>query len=102
MPPGDEPLGTSYAEWGARWWQWLLGDSDPGDCQAGQSGEVFYLPAAMSFGYATTECTIGADQWILALAGGTYADNSPPTRGRPLTSWWPSSRPTSRSTRTSS
>ena len=82
VPPGEEPLGTSYAEWGARWWQWRIGVSDPGDCQAGQSGEVFYLPAPSAFGYATTECTIGADQWILALPGGAYGDNSPPDAGK--------------------
>ena len=40
VPPGEEPLGTSYAEWGARWWQWFhsvpaIEDPEAGDCQAG-------------------------------------------------------------------
>jgi hypothetical protein len=30
---------------------------------------------------ATTACTIAPDQWILAQAGGTFWDNSPPTLG---------------------
>jgi amidase len=84
VPPTDEPLGTSYAEWGANWWQWLFSvpfllDPEVGDCQAGQGGEVFYIPHVPPGVSATTDCTIGTDQWILASAGGTYADNSPPT-----------------------
>ena len=61
LPPDSRPFGASYAEWNARWWQWLFqtptaispvfgpaGDPAPAkptgvDCSAGQSGRVWFL-----------------------------------------------------------
>lgn len=59
-PPTSRPYGASYAQWNARWWQWLYGTdrlSNPVfnekegtpqrpvlvDCRAGQSGPVWFL-----------------------------------------------------------
>ena len=86
VPPTEAPLGTSYAEWGANWWQWLLSvppveDPAVGDCQAGQGGEVFYIPHVSPGVSATTDCTIGVDQWIVASAGGTIWDASDGSEG---------------------
>jgi hypothetical protein len=52
FPPNSKPYGKSYAEWGARWWQWgmelppapghpFFGCPNPPD--AGQSGPVWFL-----------------------------------------------------------
>jgi hypothetical protein len=59
VPPQASPLGASYGQWGARWWQWLYQTpvsaspefSAPGtptapaavDCNAGQSGRVRFI-----------------------------------------------------------
>lgn len=59
LPPQPAPLGVSYGQWNARWWQWFFQTprnvnpefSDPGtaaapvavDCSAGQSGHVWFL-----------------------------------------------------------
>jgi hypothetical protein len=60
FPPNSRPYGASYAEWNARWWQWLYGTDrlsspvfadNPGtpsepeavDCSAGQRGSVWFL-----------------------------------------------------------
>jgi hypothetical protein len=49
-PPNSRPLGLSYGEWSARWWQWAYSlpvDQHPlfdsADCSAGQSGKVWFL-----------------------------------------------------------
>jgi hypothetical protein len=54
VPPQANPLGTSYGEWAARWWQWNYSMprtthplSDPDhtaeDCAKGQAGQVWFL-----------------------------------------------------------
>ena len=81
VPPTEEPLGVSYAEWGAGFWEWLINappieDPEAGDCQAAQEGQVFNIPHVPPGVTATTDCAVGAEQWILASAGGTIWDNS--------------------------
>lgn len=81
VPPTEAPLGTSYADWGAAWWRWLLNvpaieDPEAGDCQAGQGGDVFFIPHVPPGVSISTDCLVGADQWILASAGGTVWDNA--------------------------
>ena len=58
-------------------------DPEAGDCQAGQGGEVFYIPHVPPGVSASTDCTVGADQWILAQAGGTIWDNSDGSESTP-------------------
>ena len=64
LPPQSRPMGASYGQWGARWWQWAFQTpasinlllSDPGtmnapatvDCTAGQSGHVWFLGGTVS------------------------------------------------------
>src|SRR6185312_16592254 len=81
FPPNSRPYGASYAEWNARWWQWLYGTDrlsspvfadNPGtpsepeavDCSAGQRGSVWFLgvpscpprrPRPTFFGPTSTE-----------------------------------------------
>lgn len=60
LPPSSRPYGATYAEWNARWWQWLYGtdrldspvfdeekgtpaDPRPVDCRAGQRGPVWFM-----------------------------------------------------------
>ena len=81
VPPGGSPLGMSYADWGAAWWQWLMTvppieDPAVADCQAGQGGEVFFIPHVPPDFSVTVDCAVDAGQWILASAGGTIWDNS--------------------------
>ena len=82
VPPGGDPLGVPYGEWGARWWEWLAGIPAAGDsglndnCQANQGGEVFFIPHTWAGTSFVTNCEIGADQWVLASAGGTFWTNS--------------------------
>jgi hypothetical protein len=70
IPPRGRPLGASYGQWGARWWQWLYQTpvninpefSPPGtaavpeavDCTVGQRGHVWFiggtfLPTSIEF-----------------------------------------------------
>lgn len=83
VPPSGDPLGVSYGEWGARWWQWLLGIPAAENpiiidaCGTGQGGEVFFIPHTLPGNAATTTCEVGADQWILASPGSTIWSADP-------------------------
>jgi hypothetical protein len=75
VPPGGTLLGKAYPEWVADWWGWVLTvppESTPPalDCQAGERGEVFFMPYPLpeAMGTATT-CSVGVDQPILVSAG---------------------------------
>ena len=111
VPPDQYPLEIPYAEWAARWWSWIAtqpAETNPlvtGDCQAGQGGEVFFIPHTSPGSDATSECVVAADQSVLASAGGTIWDTTGGCAGtdtraisRPLC--WPASRPTSPSSPT--
>jgi len=82
LPPGSNPYGASYGEWGARWWQWALSgplatnpilDPDGSFCDLGQSGPVWYL--AGNFG-GTTErsCAVPAGKAIFFPIVNFYAN----------------------------
>jgi hypothetical protein len=54
MPPQSRPAGRSYDEWSAAWWQWAYSLpfdhhplTDTADCSAGQTGNVWFLGAAI-------------------------------------------------------
>jgi hypothetical protein len=67
-PPGDTH-GASLGEWAGRWWQWAFAipaDDNPvldGDCDVGQSGDVFLL-AGNTGGMSTRDCTVPAGKAI--------------------------------------
>jgi hypothetical protein len=82
LPPGSNPYGASYGEWGARWWQWALSgplatnpilDPDGSYCDLAQSGPVWHL--AGNFG-GTTEraCTVPAGKAVFFPIVNFYAN----------------------------
>jgi hypothetical protein len=69
----SKPFGRSYAEWTARWWQWVLSiaktdnplvDQNGENCANNQSGPVWFLAGTLK-GPADRSCTIPADKAIL-------------------------------------
>jgi hypothetical protein len=72
-PPDSEPFGRTYAEWTARWWQWVLStpktenplvDENGKNCANKQSGPVWFLAGTLK-GPAERSCIIPADKAIL-------------------------------------
>ena len=65
-PITSNPHGLSYAEWGARWYQWALGtpvSDNPfvgADCSGGQVGEVWFLHGVFGAGEAERTCRVPA------------------------------------------
>jgi hypothetical protein len=71
--PDSKPFGRTYAEWTARWWQWVLSiaktenplvDEDGKNCANNQSGPVWFLAGTLK-GPAERSCTLPADKAIL-------------------------------------
>ena len=61
VPPGGTVAGLSYADWSAKWWQWVLAipqDQSPffdptgANAAVGQSGDVFFLCGTMEYDWA--------------------------------------------------
>jgi hypothetical protein len=72
-PPDSEPYGLTYADWSAKWWQWLLSmpvetspvnDETGKNCANNQDGPVWFL-AGTSGGKLVRECEIPAGKAIL-------------------------------------
>jgi hypothetical protein len=70
VPPQAESFPLTYGEWGARWWQYVLGipasenplfDSTGAQCQLGQWGPVFFLVGTATTGPVTRSCEVPAD-----------------------------------------
>jgi hypothetical protein len=73
-PPTSKPFGTTYAEWTARWWQWVLSipkmenpllDENGRNCANNQSGPVWFLAGTLN-GPAERSCPIPANKAILS------------------------------------
>jgi hypothetical protein len=71
--PDSKPFGRTYAEWTARWWQWILSiaktenplvDENAKSCANNQGGPVWFLAGKLK-GSAERSCTIPADKAIL-------------------------------------
>lgn len=71
--PDSRPFGRTYAEWTARWWQWVLAlartrnplvDENDKNCANNQGGPVWFLAGTLK-GQAERSCTIPADKAIL-------------------------------------
>jgi hypothetical protein len=89
-PPGAQPYGKSFAEWTAAWWQWAIAmpiTANPlmetADCDAGQSGPVWFLGGSFVNATTTRECTIPAGRSILVPVLNAECSNveSPPFYG---------------------
>ena len=85
LPPQSRPYGMTYAEWTARWVQWIfsipadqspLTDPDGRFCHVGQSGPVFFLGSNFG-GTSVRSCTVPAGKSFLFTPGGTIAFNTP-------------------------
>jgi hypothetical protein len=80
-PPGSDPLGVSYSDWGDQWWEWIAtapAAENPmftGICPTDQTGEVFFLPQVLGGMVSESACEVGAEQWILASPGGVLWTN---------------------------
>jgi hypothetical protein len=70
-PPHSRPFHTSFPEWTAQWWQYVLsipvGDNpivnDTGkDCRVGQRGPVWFLVGSMGSKAVTRRCSIPEDR----------------------------------------
>jgi hypothetical protein len=76
IPPNANPLGLTYGEWSARWWQWAfslpVADNpffdEGGDCTngaQGQSGPVWFLTGVINTsGSAVRNCTVPAGRML--------------------------------------
>jgi hypothetical protein len=71
--PDSGPFGRTYAEWTAKWWQWVLSitktenpliDQNGKNCANNQSGPVWFLAGTLK-GPAERSCTIPAHKAIL-------------------------------------
>jgi hypothetical protein len=71
--PDSKSFGITYAEWTARWWEWVLSiaktenplvDEDGKNCANNQSGPVWFLAGTLR-GPAERSCAIPADKAIL-------------------------------------
>jgi hypothetical protein len=69
----SRPFGRTYAEWTAKWWQWVLSiaktenplvDDTGKNCANSQSGAVWFLAGTLK-GPAERSCIIPADKAIL-------------------------------------
>jgi hypothetical protein len=85
VPPVVEthPYGRTYAEWLAKWWQWSLAfpvSADPengtASISAGQSGDVWFLPAPLGGGTATRTGTVPEGTALFVPVLTFEADNS--------------------------
>jgi hypothetical protein len=90
VPFGAHPDGLSYAEWGARWFQWqfsLPADANPvvdtADCSAGQVGHVWFLAGANQSTTETRNCSIPAGTALFFPVANVFdgAENLPPPYG---------------------
>ncbi|MBI4582112.1 MAG: hypothetical protein HY718_20615 [Planctomycetes bacterium] len=72
IPPNASAYGKTYAEWGAKWWEWVLAipwgdsplaDDDGSSCGVGQSGQVWFL-AGSWVGAVTRTCTVPAGKAV--------------------------------------
>jgi len=98
-PPGSKPLGISYAQWGAAWWQWMFSlpqtghpllSSGPVDCSYGQIPQVWFLVGSLSSGTTTRSCNVPAGTWLFLPVLNAWADNVavvPPVTVDQLKQW---------------
>jgi hypothetical protein len=83
LPPQSHAFGHTYGEWLAKWWQWSLAfpvNADPeygtADISAGQSGQVWFLPAPLGGATATRTGTIPAGTALFVPVLTFEADNT--------------------------
>lgn len=92
LPIFSRPLGNSYSEWAARWWQWALQMTPAGHplldlpdsaCNKGQTGKVWFLGGNLSGNGVpiarTCELPVGTSLFFPLIANAYFAFlNDPP------------------------
>ncbi len=83
LPPQSHAFGKTYAEWSVNYSQWLYSLPatnspilDTGDCSAGQSGPVWFLPSTFGCTTTTRSCTIPAGVALFFPIAWGAADNT--------------------------
>jgi len=83
MSPNGKPLGRSYAQWSAAWWQWVFSlpvtaspQFDTADCSAGQRGQVWFLAGTFFGGTIARNCTVPANTALFFPVANAWADNT--------------------------
>lgn len=85
-PPNSNPLGASYARWGAAWWQWVFSlhaTTPPNpllatgnvDCSYGQLGQVWFLAGTNVPGTISRSCKVPTGTWLFFPVLNAWADN---------------------------
>lgn len=73
LPLDSSPYGSTYGEWSARWWQWVMAvpaatnpnlDTTGANCGVGQVGPVWFLAGAFGGSFNRT-CTVPAGKALL-------------------------------------
>jgi hypothetical protein len=96
LPVHSSPFGSSYGEWSARWWQWVLSvpaatnplfDTTGEHCAQGQTGKVWFL-AGTFVGAVTRTCTVPQGKAVFfpilnATFGAAVFDCEPTNPGVP-------------------
>ena len=87
FPPTSHPYGSSYGEWQARWFKWLMEipvpvnpalDETGANCNVGQTGRVWFSASTINL-TTTRSCTISEKQAVLVFAvGNECSDIEPP------------------------
>jgi hypothetical protein len=88
IPPHAKPVGASYGQWGARWWQWLYQTpvnvnpefSPPGtpaaseavDCTVGQTGHVSFIGGTFLPTSSTPEVSRSDVYRTCSIPSGTF------------------------------
>src|SRR3954468_9608101 len=84
VPPG--PLGTSYSEWAARWWQWALAqpaavnpirDTTGQFCTRGQRGPMWFLAGTSGGPAVPRRCTVPRGKSLLFPIDNQFAGAAP-------------------------
>ena len=86
-PPNSNPLGASYARWGAAWWQWVFSlhanvplnpllATGAVDCSYGQLGQVWFLTGSISPGPTARSCKVPTGTWLFFPVLNAWADNT--------------------------
>jgi hypothetical protein len=83
IPPQAHPLGLSYAEWAARFWQWAFSfpatanpAADNAPAESNQSGPVWFLPSVTGNRTVTRQMTIPAGTFLFFPVLSIYYNNA--------------------------
>jgi hypothetical protein len=78
----SKPLGSSYSQWAARYWQWALSqkadvnplvDNTGAHCGQGQTGNMFFLAGELGGGSVHRTCTVPFGKSIFVPVLGLFA-----------------------------